>query len=201
VPKAGRANSALLPTAQLLITESRDEFNLIRDTLHDQIKPRGIIEQIYVEDIAHLVWEILRLRRSKAAIVNLAFRAALKEVIKQLLFKPGELNFQVEEQSKNLAYEWFSDPDVKKEIAGLLQQFNLDETAIEAEAFRKSADDLERIDRLMASAEARRDKALMCIAQYRGNFGALLRESSDRLVDGKVLKLEHAGSKERKPAA
>ena len=53
----------------------------------------------------------------------------------------------------------------------------------------------------MASAEARRDKALVCIAQYRGDFGVLLRESSDRLVDGKVLKLEHAGSKERKPAA
>jgi hypothetical protein len=98
-------------------------------------------------------------------------------------------------------HEWFSDPDVKKQIAGLLREFNLDETAIEAEAFRKSADDLERIDRLMASAEARRDKALVCIAQYRGDFGVLLRESSDRLVDGKVLKLEHAGSKERKPAA
>ena len=101
----------------------------------------------------------------------------------------------MEDQSKKLAHEWFSDPDVKKQIAGLLREFNLDETAIEAEAFRKSADDLERIDRLMASAEARRDKALVCIAQYRGDFGALLRESSDRLVDGKVLKLEHAGSK------
>jgi hypothetical protein len=99
-----------------------------------------------------------------------------------------------------LAREWFSDPNAKKQIAGLLGEFNLDETAIEAEAFRKSADDLERIDHLMASAEARRDKALICIAQYRGDFGALLRESSDRLVDGKVLKLERAGSK-RKPAA
>ena len=59
------------------------------------------------------------------------------------------------------------DPDVKKQIAGLLREFNLDETAFEAEAFRKSADDLEGIDRLMASAEARRDKALVCIAQYR----------------------------------
>ena len=65
--KAGRVNSALLPTAQLLITKSRDEFNLIRDTLNDQIKPRGIIEQIYVEDIAHLVWEILRLRREQGS--------------------------------------------------------------------------------------------------------------------------------------
>jgi hypothetical protein len=148
-----------------------------------------------------LVWEILRLRRSKTAIVNLGFRAALKEVIMQLLFKSGDLKLLVEGQSKRLALEWFSDPDVKKEIAGLLRDFHLDETAIEAEAFRKSADDLERIDRLMASAEARRDKALVCIAQYRGDFGALLRERSDRLVDGKVLKLEHAGSKERKSVA
>jgi hypothetical protein len=190
-----------IPTAPLLITESKDEFDLLRDTLNQEVKPRGIIEQMYVEDIAYLVWEILRLRRSKAAIINLAFRDALTEVVTQLLRNPGERKYQLKDHSEKLAREWFSDPDVKKQIAGLLREFDLDETAIEAEAFRKSADDLERIDRLMASAEARRDKALVCIAQYRGDFGALLRESSDRLVDGKVLKLEHAGSKERKPAA
>ena len=198
--KAGQVSSALLPTVPLLITESRDEFNLIRDNLNDQIKPRGIIEQMYVEDIAYLVWEILRLRRSKAAIINLAFRDALTEVVTQLLSNPGERKYHLKDRAEKLAREWFSDPDVKKQIAGLLREFDLDETALEAEAFRKSADDLEGIDRLMASAEARRDKALVCIAQYRGDFGALLRESSDRLVDGKVLKLEHAGSK-RKPAA
>jgi hypothetical protein len=136
--KAGSANSALIPTAPLLLTESKDEFNLIRDTLNDQIKPRGIIEQMYVEDIAYLVWEILRLRRSKAAIVNLAFRDAFTEVVAQLLRDPGERKYQQKDHSEKLAYEWFSDPDVKKEIAGRLQQFNLDETAIEAEAFRKS---------------------------------------------------------------
>jgi hypothetical protein len=199
--KAGQVSSALIPTAPLLLTESKDEFNLIRDNLNDQIKPRGIIEQMYVEDIACLVWEILRLRRSKAAIINLTFRDALTEVVAQLLRDPGERSYQVKDHSEKLAREWFSDPDVKKQIAGLLREFDLDETAIEAEAFRKSADDLERVDRLMASAEARRDKALVCIAQYRGDFGALLRESSNQLVDGKVLKLEHSGSKERKPAA
>jgi len=185
--KAGQVSSALIPTSPLLLTESKDEFDLIRDNLNDQIKPRGIIEQMYVEDIAYLVWEILRLRRSRAAIINFAFRDALTEVVTQLLRNPGERNYQLKGNSEKLAREWFSDPDVKKQIAGLLREFNLDETAIEAEAFRKSADDLERIDRLMASSEARRDKALVCIAQYRGDFGALLREGSDRLVDGKVL--------------
>ena len=201
MPKAGRANSGLIPTAPLLLTESKDEFNLIRDNLNDQIKPRGIIEQMYVEDVTYLVWEILRLRPSKAAIINLAFRDALTEVVMQLLRKPGEYKHELKDRADDLAREWFFDLNVRKQIAELLREFDLDETALEAEAFRKSADDLEGIDRLMASAEARRDKALVCIAQYRGDFGALLRESSDRLVDGKILKLEHAGSKERKSAA
>jgi hypothetical protein len=56
--KSGRASSPLIPTTPLLVTESRDEFNRICDTLNDQIEPRGIIEQMYVEDIAYLVWEI-----------------------------------------------------------------------------------------------------------------------------------------------
>jgi len=198
--RANKVNAALLQTAPLLITESRDEFDRLRNELKEEIKPRGFIEQLYVGDIAYLVCDILRLRRSKAAIVNLAFRAALTEVVTQLSREPGEWAHEVRPRSEELAHKWFSDPDVKEQIAALLREFNLDETAIEAEAFRKSADDLERIDRLIASAEARRDKALACIAHYRGDFGALLRESSDRLVDGKVLKLEHAGGKQ-KPAA
>ena len=189
--------SSVLPRAPLLITESKDEFDQIHNALDDQIKPRGIIEQMYVEDIAHLVWEVLRLRRSKVAIVNMAIRAALTKVITQLLLKPGGSYREVEKRAEEMAYKWFSDPDVKNQIARLLQKFDLNETAIQAEAFRESADDLERIDRLMASAEARRDKALVCIAQYRSDFGALLRESSDRLVESKVLNIEHDGRKER----
>ena len=183
--KAGQVSSALIPTSPLLLTESKDEFNLIRDNLNDQIKPRGIIEQMYVEDIAYLVWEILRLRRSKAAIINLAFRDALTEVVAQLLRKPGEYKHQLKDRAEELAREWFSDPNVRKQIAELLREFDLDETALEAEAFRKSADDLEGIDRLMASAEARRDKALVCIAQYRGDFGALLRSAAIDLSTAK----------------
>ena len=72
---------------------------------------------MYVEDIAYLVWEILRLRRSKAAIINLAFRDALTEVVTQLLRKPGEWKHRLKDHAEELAREWFSDPDVKKQIA------------------------------------------------------------------------------------
>jgi hypothetical protein len=48
------ARPAILPTAPLLITESKEEFKRIRKALADQIKPRGILEQMYVEEIAIL---------------------------------------------------------------------------------------------------------------------------------------------------
>ena len=156
---------------------------------------------MYVEDVAYLSWEVLRLRRSKTAIVNLAFRAALKDLITKLLREPGQDAYQLGDQPDELAHDWFSDPNVKKQIADLLREFELDESAIEAEAIRRSADDLERIDRLMASAEARRDKALVCVAQYRGDFGALLRDSSNRLIKKEAPRLEHDLSKVQKSAA
>jgi hypothetical protein len=185
----------------LLITESQETFDRIRDALDQEIQPRGILEQIYVEDIAYLTWEVLRLRRSKAAIVNLAFRDALKELITQLLLEPGQYTHQLGDQPEELARDWFSDPKIKKQIADLLREFDLDESAIEAEAIRKSADDLERIDRLMASAEVRRDKALVCVTQYRGDFGALLRDGSNRLIKKETLQLEHDLGEEQKSAA
>jgi hypothetical protein len=201
--KRKSVNSSLLPKAPLLITESEDEFDRIRDALNQEIKPRGIIEEMYVADIAHLVWEVFRLRRCKAGIVNAAFRTALQTVLSQVLrtVEDWEL-FELEDGAARIARKWFSDPDSKQKVAELLRQFELDETAIEAEAIRSSAEDIDRIDRLLTSAEARRDRALVCVARYRGDLGALLRETSTRMIEAnKVLQLEAVANKQQKPAA
>jgi hypothetical protein len=190
-----------LPTSPLLITESRQEFDRIRDGLHREINPRGLIEAIYVADITYLVWDILRLRRCKTGIINAAFPTALETILTQLLRKPGEWGYELREAAETLAHEWFTDPDSKKKVAELLQVFGLDETAIEAEAVRESAEDLELIDRLLASAEARRNKALACVAQYRRDLSALLRETTNHMIDGKVIQLEHRADKVEKSVA
>ncbi len=124
----------MLPVSPLLFTESEDEFNRIRDGLKWELMPRGAMEEILVEDIAHLTWD-----------------------------PPSDL-------------------------------------ANEAEAVKTSAADLERFDRMLASLESRRNKALRCLAEYRGGLAQQLRESGDRIIDGKVLVLEHASSK-KPPAA
>ena len=73
-----RGTLALLPKLPLLITESSDEFDHIADAIYQELKPSGAIKQLYTADIIELSWEIQRLRRCKAGIVNLTFRPALK---------------------------------------------------------------------------------------------------------------------------
>jgi hypothetical protein len=191
----GTNELTLLPKSPLLITESADEFDAVRDAFEQEIKPHGIIEQMYVHDISSIVWEILRLRRCKVVIINSAFRSALQNLLKQVLRQPGQYQYEVEDEAEALAQAWFTDQEAKKQVSEILSRFDLDESAIEAEAIRRSSSDLELLDRMLTSLESRRNKALGCVAEYRASLGHQLRESADRIIDGKgVLRLEDAAS-------
>jgi hypothetical protein len=197
-----RTNELVLaPKSPLLITESAEEFDALRTAFEQEIRPRGIIEHMYVYDIACIVWEILRLRRGKAAIINAAFRDALAHVLTRCLIKPGKFQL-VSGRAETLALDWFKGEEGKKQVAELLSQNGLDEYAIEGEAIKRSAAALELLDRMLASLERRRDRALQCIGEYRYGLAKQLRESSDRVIEGeKVPELEHAANEEGVEAA
>src|SRR5262249_37233300 len=108
-----RNELALLPKLPLLITESAEEFDALRDAFEREIKPRGIIEHMYVDDISSIVWEILRLRQCKVVIINLAFRRALEHLLVQLLRRPSQDEYYVEDKAQALAQAWFTDQEAK----------------------------------------------------------------------------------------
>src|SRR5262245_10750936 len=132
-----RKELALVTKLPVLITESADEFDALRDAFEQEIKPRGIIEQMYVHDISAIVWEILRLRRCKVVIINSALRSALQSLLKQLLRQPSQYEYEVEDETQTLAQSWFTDQEAKKQVSEILSRFDLDESAIEAEAIRE----------------------------------------------------------------
>ena len=118
-----RGTLALLPKLPLLITESSDEFDHVHDAIYQELKPSGAIKQLYAADIIELSWEIQRLRRCKAGIVNLTFRPALQTLLKQLLRQPGQRDYEVVGEADDLAQRWFTDQAAKKQVAELLRQF------------------------------------------------------------------------------
>ena len=60
--KIHRPSASPLPLVPLLITESEEEFNRISQGFYHEIKPVGIIECMYVDEIVDIVWQIIRLK-------------------------------------------------------------------------------------------------------------------------------------------
>ena len=179
----------LFSKPQLLITESAEDFAALNAALMEEIKPHGIIERLYVDDIATLVWEILRLRRCKVAIVNTAFKNALSEIIYRLADVP-EQDTPERESYETTLDDWFSKPEARKAVLELLAEFRLDEAAIEAEAIRSVFSELEVLDRMLTLQESRRNRALRSIADYRDGFAKQVREVSNRVIEADpVIKL------------
>jgi hypothetical protein len=189
-------SDVLFGTPLLLITESADEFAALLEALQQEIKPKGIIDQIYLNDLASIVWEIQRLRRCKTGIINNVFRTALQKLLCQLLTDSDPLSRSPEQRADALARDWFSSQRGKKEVLEILHQFHLDESAIEAEAIRISSANLELLDRMLTSLRSRFDKALRCVAEYRHSFAKQLQQSSDRILErNDALRLEHVSDK------
>jgi hypothetical protein len=165
--------------APLLNAESADEFALLQKELKDEIRPEGVIEQICVDDFAVLVWESLRYRRYKTAMINNSRLAALQGILEQLLCAEDyEHSYEKDRDAEALARDWFGNQRAQARVAKLLRKFQMDEGAIEAGAFRLCFEELERLDRMPTFAEVRRDRALRFIADYRQLLAKQLRQTA-----------------------
>jgi hypothetical protein len=168
--------------------EPPDEFASLYEELEQEIQPKGVIERTYVSDIASILWQIKCLRRYKTHIINSSRNEALGGILRPLLW---DLDFpddpsadEIHQIADDLVRRWFDeDAEAKTEVGELLRKFQMDEGAIEAEAFMMRLDDIERLDRLLAALEFRRDKALSCVAGYRQLFSKRLQQSADRILD------------------
>jgi hypothetical protein len=165
-----------IPLVPLLITESEEEYHRIRQGFYDEIGPVGIIEQMYVDDLIDIVWEIVRLKRCKVGVTNMAFHGASVSVLQRFL-----------QAGPDLAYEWISDPKVAKVVEDELAKYKLDGSVVIAGAIRDSTYALERIELLLATAERRRDVILQRIYHYRSEMSSVLRRASDRLIESAVV--------------
>jgi hypothetical protein len=166
----------------LLTTESRDEFAQLRKAVHEDMQPSGPIEEYYVDVAVALIWEISRLRRIKCEILNSAFFEALQKLLQQVM-----TGFQYDHQRKHaaedLARRWFADQDVKVEVARLLGQHGLDETTVEAEAFRLRAESIHGVDLLLSAKEIALERALRFLGKLRKNLGDRLRRRSEEILE------------------
>jgi MoxR-like ATPase len=171
----------------LLVTESNRDFARRRKKLTEQIRPTGPIEDAYANELVHNDWELDRFRRIAAGIVNNNVVQAVGNLLKQLLPRQRfAAHLDRAQAAEELARHWPGDKTVRAEVANLLRECQLDESAIEAEAFRLSAADLESAYRIMAFKQARRDKDLCLLSEIRQGALACLQIPTESKVNDEV---------------
>jgi hypothetical protein len=175
------AIDTLFSAPRLLLGESAAQFETLRAELERDIEPIGAVEKLYVNEMALLMWDILRLRGFKTDIIRNARPAALEGLLKNLLSNGQALKKDNSKEAKDLATLWRENRDNGK-VEQLLRKCELDESAIDAEAFRLAIPDLQQLDKMLMSMEARFSNTIRNVSEYRKSFARRLQSSAEEIL-------------------
>jgi len=150
-------------------------------------QPRDAIEEFLTSDIIALTWEIRRLRRLKAGILRASIGTGVSTVMESL----GHDERRGYGAAGELGARWAArETRAQNEVARALEKAQLTIEDVMAETLESKIDTFERIDRLLASAEARRNNALREIDRHREALGAAMRQAVDEAQDAEFRDVE-----------
>jgi hypothetical protein len=159
----------------LFAGEDAAAYDNLLGRVSDVVKPADVLEEIWLEDVVDLSWEVARLRRTKAEFLNSSAHRGLRKLL------DGLLGWK---ESQDLTAQWTGkDPDAVKLVESSLAAVGMTMNTVMAQTLAASINEVERIERLTAAAELRRNAVLHEIADYRSVFAAHLRRATSDIED------------------
>jgi hypothetical protein len=148
-PAAGNKNKAGLSKEEsarffgppsLIAGEDQAQYEAMRDQISAAVGPLDFLEDIWVNDVVNLVWETLRLRRLRAALLQIAAPECLYRIRANL----GDYG-------RKLTTNWAShEPDAVAKVDDVLAAIGLTRDELMAETLAWKLDEVERIDHMAA---------------------------------------------------
>ena len=149
--------------------EDASPYETLRARAAEAVRPDNFIEEILVRDVVEHVWETVRLRRQKAALINSSANDGMLRLLLALDY----------DDAVELAKGWFArEPAAIAEVEARLADAGLGIDAAMAQTLRLNLAEYEGMDRMLRSAEARRDVALLAIERHRAQFADRLRRAA-----------------------
>jgi hypothetical protein len=162
--------------APLLPGEKETDYAEIALRIVKAAPPRDAIEEFLVRDVIDLTWEILRLRRVKAGILRASMGVGVERVL-------AGVDCAYLETAK-LRDGWVVGNDsARTKVDVILNKAGLTIDEATAKTLESKLDSFERLDRMLASAEARRNNALREIDRHRDALGGGVRRSIEEIED------------------
>jgi hypothetical protein len=170
------------PTA--LAAASEQQLSMIRNQLRKEIKPKGFIENIYVDDLAYIIWDTRQLREIKSSLIRYEMQPALRAILEHVLTNSDFCHDSLTRaKAKTLAAGCYRNKNDQAQVEKILAQFNLNGNNIEAEAWRRLNADLHLLERQLTTLETRRDKTLKALADFRGGLAQRLKLKVQQIIE------------------
>jgi len=174
---------SLFAVPPLVLGESSTDYDALLSRVTQAVKPADVIEALWVKDVVYLTWEVQRLRRLKASLLMKAGRAALRDVLIKIK-DPGILNGVRIFTTPELIRAYVAgDDEAMSVVEAILHERGLSADSLMAQALADKLDEIERMERLIAGADARRNRALAEIERRRDAFARRLRYTVQDVTD------------------
>jgi hypothetical protein len=168
VPGGASAPLATLPllgAPPLIKGEDAGSYDQLLARICGTLRPSDSLEEIWIRDVVDLVWETFRLRRMKASMMT---DATHQEI--------GDTLGEEYTGARETAQKWAAgDAGAAEEIEAALVGAGLSMDTVIARAMMYRIEQMERLDRMLVSAEARRSAALRELDYHRGPLAQKLR--------------------------
>jgi hypothetical protein len=155
--------------------------------LYSGLEARDAIEDLLIRDVIDLSSEVLRRRRVKSSILKASTTHGVQEMLNDL----GQGDGQHYGYTERLGRSWAGgDKSARREVARVLKMAELGTDEVTAKTLESRLDSFERLDRLMASAEARRNNVLRELDRHREALGAVTRQAIEEIEDADFQDVE-----------
>jgi hypothetical protein len=161
---ATSSDTRVLGPATLIAGESSEAYDSLFARIRSVVEPADVLEEIWV-----LAWEVRRLRRIKAHLMQACAHEGLAKALSHL--RDGNNHYVV-------ARRWFAgDAEAAQIVNSAFAAAGLTVDAVTALTVSERIDEIERIELMTLAAERRRDGMLRELEQRRESLAAKLKRS------------------------
>src|SRR5262245_39976556 len=160
------SDTDVLGPAILVAGESSEAYDSLFARIRAVVEPADVLEEIWVRDVADLAWEVSRLRRIKAHLMQACAHEGLAKALSHL--RDGNNHYII-------ARRWFAgDLEAAQIVNSAFAAAGLTVDTVTALTVSERIDEIERIELMTLAAERRRDGMLRELERRRESLAARL---------------------------
>lgn len=166
------ALASCLGDPPLVEGEDKAAYDTLNMQIESAVDPQDPIEYLWVRDVIDLTWEIQRLRRLKVSYLAASAPQGLDKFLQKISYNYVQRN--------QLVSGWtYREDEQVTEVNEILEACKLPPDTIMAETFALKIDYIEKVDRMIASAETRRLNIIREVDRHREVLAQQLRSAAN----------------------